>query len=247
MFFIWTAGYFYKDWRWVFYPEDLSYSKFLDFYASKFNFLEINSSFYRMPGKNYKIYLKYDLVYAVKANKVFTHFRKFDEELVNQFMTNLIELIEAWKLQVILFQFPYSFKFNEENLSYLKQIRNYFWKFNVYLAFEFRHLSWFRKISELEQQIVSDKITVVHVDGRFWNILFHHPFKKLSSEFSYFRFHGRWYRKYFYDYSEQELKQLAKEILEITNEKAYISFNNTTKWNAPLNALKLKEILDASL
>ena len=243
MFFIWTAWYFYKDWRWVFYPEDLSYSKFLDFYASKFNFLEINSSFYRMPGKNYKIYLKYDLVYAVKANKVFTHFRKLDEELVNQFMTNLIELIETWKLQVILFQFPYSFKFNEENLSYLKQIVSYFWKFDVYLAFEFRHLSWF----DNQFDIVSDKVGIVNVDGKLFNIDFHHPFKKLNSKFSYFRFHGRWYRKYFYDYSEQELKQLAKEILEITNEKAYISFNNTTKWNAPLNALKLKEILDASL
>jgi len=46
-----TSGFFYREWRGKFYPEDLPMSKWLSFYSQKFNGLEVNSTFYRLPKK----------------------------------------------------------------------------------------------------------------------------------------------------------------------------------------------------
>ncbi|HYV68296.1 MAG TPA: DUF72 domain-containing protein, partial [Myxococcales bacterium] len=44
-----TSGYDYEPWRGPFYPEDLPKSKMLSYYASRFDTVEINYSFYRRP------------------------------------------------------------------------------------------------------------------------------------------------------------------------------------------------------
>jgi uncharacterized protein YecE (DUF72 family) len=246
-YYIWTAWYFYLDWKWIFYPENLSTSKFLNFYSQNFNFLEINSSFYRIPWKNYKTYLKYDLVYAVKAYKAFTHFKKLDIDLINSFMKNLQELIEKDKLKVILFQYPSSFKFTEENFDYIRKTIDYFIRFSVKLSFEFRHNSWFEKENlDKLKNIITRNINIVHTDWFFYSQLIIWPWINLWWNFDYFRFHGRWAKKYYYDYSNLELKEISERIKEISKnkEEVYISFNNTIKANAVYNAKKLSLLLN---
>ena len=44
-----TSGYNYPEWKGVFYPADLNRRDFLSFYATQFNSLELNSTFYNMP------------------------------------------------------------------------------------------------------------------------------------------------------------------------------------------------------
>ena len=44
-----TSGYSYKEWKGVFYPEDLPATKMLGYYAGRFDTVEINNTFYRMP------------------------------------------------------------------------------------------------------------------------------------------------------------------------------------------------------
>ena len=44
-----TSGYSYKEWKGRFYPEKLPTTKMLAFYASRFDTVEINATFYRMP------------------------------------------------------------------------------------------------------------------------------------------------------------------------------------------------------
>ena len=44
-----TSGFSYKEWRPIFYPEDLSDKQFLQYYGSRFNSVEIDYTFYRMP------------------------------------------------------------------------------------------------------------------------------------------------------------------------------------------------------
>lgn len=48
-FFVGTSGYSYKEWLGKFYPEKLSSKKWLAYYASKFDAVELNHTFYRMP------------------------------------------------------------------------------------------------------------------------------------------------------------------------------------------------------
>ena len=45
-----TSGYSYKEWKGAFYPEDLPPAKMLAFYATHFDTVEINNTFYRMPA-----------------------------------------------------------------------------------------------------------------------------------------------------------------------------------------------------
>ena len=44
-----TSGYDYPEWKGVFYPEDLKRKDFLSYYATQFNALELNNTFYSMP------------------------------------------------------------------------------------------------------------------------------------------------------------------------------------------------------
>lgn len=44
-----TSGFSYKEWRGSFYPEKIPAAKMLAFYAARFDAVEINNTFYRMP------------------------------------------------------------------------------------------------------------------------------------------------------------------------------------------------------
>jgi uncharacterized protein YecE (DUF72 family) len=47
-----TSGYSYKEWLGRFYPEKLAASAMLRYYAGRFNTVEINNTFYRMPAES---------------------------------------------------------------------------------------------------------------------------------------------------------------------------------------------------
>ena len=46
-----TSGYAYKEWKGVFYPEDLPQAGMLRYYGEHHNAVEINNTFYRMPSE----------------------------------------------------------------------------------------------------------------------------------------------------------------------------------------------------
>jgi uncharacterized protein YecE (DUF72 family) len=45
-----TSGFSYKEWKPIFYPQDLTDKQFLAFYSSRLNSVEIDYTFYRMPN-----------------------------------------------------------------------------------------------------------------------------------------------------------------------------------------------------
>ena len=47
--FIGTSGWQYADWRGRFYPAELTQSRWLEHYAARFQTVEVNNSFYRLP------------------------------------------------------------------------------------------------------------------------------------------------------------------------------------------------------
>ena len=47
-----TSGYAFKEWKRVFYPEDLADDGMLGYYASRFSAVEINNTFYRLPKEH---------------------------------------------------------------------------------------------------------------------------------------------------------------------------------------------------
>ena len=122
-----TSGWNYSHWQGVFYPQELSPRKWLSFYATYFDTVEINATFYGSPKeKTFRNWYKStpdNFIFAVKANRFITHVRRLRDvkEEIKRFYQTVAPLEE--KLQVILFQLPPSLKFDqvliEEFLSLL--------------------------------------------------------------------------------------------------------------------------------
>ena len=71
MLWIGTSGYSYKQWRGAFYPEKMKDAEMLAFYASRFDTVEINNTFYRKTEEKmlsrWSEQVPADFAFSVKA------------------------------------------------------------------------------------------------------------------------------------------------------------------------------------
>lgn len=118
-FYIGISGWRYAPWRNNFYPKGLTQNKELYFASRSVNSIEINGSFYALQTperyQNWYTDTPDNFVFSVKAPRYVTHVRRLkdvEEPLANFFASGVLELRE--KLGPILWQFPPSFKFDEE-------------------------------------------------------------------------------------------------------------------------------------
>jgi uncharacterized protein YecE (DUF72 family) len=141
--FIGTSGFSYKEWKGLFYPEDLPSKKYLSFYAQHFKTTEINNTFYRIPTyqltESWYSEVPADFLFTLKLSQAVTHRKKLKnaEEEMERFLDASTGLKE--KLGTILVQLPPFFKKETTVLeTFLEQYSN-----KAKLAFEFRHQTWY--------------------------------------------------------------------------------------------------------
>ncbi len=235
--YIGTSGYFYWDWKGVFYPENLKPYQWFEYYSKHFNTLEINSTFYRFPSpsslKNWYKIAPENFVYSVKVNKYITHIKKFKgvKEQLDRFYTLSSTHLKE-KLGTFLFQLPPFFKYSPDNIhSIVNQLNKRFKN-----VLEFRNESWFKE--EVFNTLKNNNIIFCCISSpKFGDIC------KNTAKIVYVRFHGKtkWYK---YRYSKDELKQWAEKIEEIKPDVAFIYFNNTYNGYAAENALQMKEFFN---
>ena len=136
-----TSGYDYPEWKGVFYPDDLKRKDFLIFYATQFNALELNNTFYNTPTAE-RLLSFYErsegkLSFSVKANRLLTHEIGADWQVAAEdFKTALTPLQEKDSLSSVLFQLPESFHYTKDNRIYLAKLP---------VMIEFRHKEWIRE------------------------------------------------------------------------------------------------------
>lgn len=113
------SGWRYGPWRGDFYPKGLAQRRELEFASRQVNSIEINGSFYGLqtPQRYASWYADtpQDFVFSVKAPRYITHLRRLHEveqPLANFFASGPLQLKE--KLGPILWQFPPSFRFDEQ-------------------------------------------------------------------------------------------------------------------------------------
>lgn len=143
-FFVGTSGYGYKEWKGIFYPERFPAAKMLNFYSERFNSVELNGTFRKMPtadslGKLVEQVPK-TFRFVTKANQTITHFKRLNE--VDEIVQELVQATQALKKQrgPVLFQLPPNFKKDLDRLrSFLQSLD----KRQIKAAFEFRHASWY--------------------------------------------------------------------------------------------------------
>ncbi|UGQ48327.1 DUF72 domain-containing protein [Massilia endophytica] len=113
------SGWRYVPWRGVFYPEDLTQARELEFASRALPTIEINGSFYSLQRPaSYQAWYDAtppDFMFSHKGNRFITHIlrlREPDGALANVFASGVLALRE--KLGPFLWQFPPTFKFDAE-------------------------------------------------------------------------------------------------------------------------------------
>ncbi len=252
-----TSGYSYEDWRSHFYPPELPKSRMLNFYCQYFKTVEVNSSYYHIPALNTFERMANktpdNFEFIVKVNQETTHRRKENRQAVSGLMEALKPLIDTGKLKGLLAQFPYSFKNNEENRTYLFQTKKMIGEIPLFV--EFRNFTWLNE--QLPEFLKENDIGYVNVDEPNLKGLL--PKQDIvTSDSAYIRFHGRntkdWWdgqgsARYDYEYNEDQLKEWLTHISNILKKtyKTYIFFNNHPNGQAIRNAQQMMKILDEQL
>ena len=260
-----TAGWNYKDWYGIVYPDKPEKNfKELDFLADFFDTAEINSTFYR-PANSFmgaawvrKVAHNPDFKFTAKLWRRFTHDRKdFGTEEVKQYTQGIDPLAQSEKLGAILCQFPWSFKNDETSRNWLSNLITTFKDYP--LVVELRHASWdVPAIYELlDKQHVGFATIDQPVIGKSIE------FKPVrTGKIGYVRMHGRnynaWFAKqkngdqkkspgarYDYLYSEKEIKEIAEKVQSVSegSQETFVIQNNHPWGQAVANSLQLKAAL----
>ncbi len=111
--FVGSMGWSYDFWKPGFYPKTLSSSDFLAYYSKRFNSVEVDNTFYRIPRKqtvlSWKEQTPVGFVFSLKFPRVITHVKMLrDCEEETRVFLERVELLEE-KLGVLLLQFPFLF------------------------------------------------------------------------------------------------------------------------------------------
>ena len=138
-----TSGWQYRDWRTAFYPECIAQGRWLEYYAERFQTVEVNNAFYRLPeSSTFRAWAERtpdDFVVAVKASRYLTHVRRLREpaEPVARFVDRARHL--GPKLGPVLVQLPPNLGLDLDGLQRTLSRFPPEWR----VAVELRHESWF--------------------------------------------------------------------------------------------------------
>jgi uncharacterized protein YecE (DUF72 family) len=106
------SGWVYKDWRGDLYPEGLPQRRWLERYAEVFDTVEINNTFYRLPGldavKRWAEETPGGFTFAVKGSRYTTHIKRLIDfpKYTERFFERIEPLAEAGKLGPVLCSSP---------------------------------------------------------------------------------------------------------------------------------------------
>jgi uncharacterized protein YecE (DUF72 family) len=234
------SGWQYKHWRADFYPSDLPQHRWLDYYAARFNTVEINNTFYRLPEP--RTFAEWGrraprgFVYAVKASRFLTHMKKLKdpEEPLDRFFTRAKALGRS--LGPVLYQLPPNMAVNLDRLDAfldaLPRRRRH--------AIEFRDPSWYS--DEVFERLARRNVALCLHDmkGSTTGQLEVGPFV-------YVRFHGP--QKYGGRYPDAVLSDWTAWLSDRVRAgfHVYAYFNNDTGGHAPRDAVRLRTALIENL
>jgi uncharacterized protein YecE (DUF72 family) len=181
--FVGTSGWAYPSWKPEFYPEKLAQKKFLGYYATRLNTVEVNFTFRQLVKEstiqNWLQETPPHFRFGIKAHQVITHIKRLKgtEDFVPRFLATIEPLASASKLGPVLFQLPPNLKADGAMLGdFLALLPR-----TLPAAFEFRHESWFSDstwellrsrgvalcVAETEERITPDVVTGASAYYRF--------------------------------------------------------------------------------
>ncbi|HTK29417.1 MAG TPA: DUF72 domain-containing protein [Vicinamibacterales bacterium] len=218
-----TSGWNYPSgrgtWNGVFYPakRPKGFDE-LAFYASHFNTVEVNSTFYGQPraevARGWARRTPAGFEFSVKLYQKFTHPRMFSERVarslpedargeaaavaalakptaadLDEFRRGIAPLADAGKLGALLAQFPPSFKSSEASRDYLAGLLRELHDYAV--AVELRHRSWSDAIGDTLALLNEFGAAWVQIDEPKFAFSIRQNYLPNIRGFYYMRLHGR--------------------------------------------------------
>ena len=235
--FIGTSGWHYRHWLGNFYPAELPPSRMLEVYLQRFETVELNNSFYRLPTEDafekWRRSTPADFRFAVKGSRYITHMKKLGDpaENVELFLGRAEKL--GRKLGPILFQFPPRWRSNPERLQSFVDVLP---KKHRY-TFELRETSWMN--GEVYGILRSRNLAFC-----IYEIEYYQSPLEITADWTYIRLHGPG-AKYQGLYGTKGLRPWARRIETWAKslKEIYVYFDNDQAGYAPRDALTLKKML----
>jgi len=231
------SGWNYAHWRGSVYPPGVPANRWLEHYATLFDTVEVNSTFYRLASREavarWVRSTPPGFVFALKASRYLTHVKRLRDTRsgVERFYAAIESLIGTPKLGPVLWQLPERFERDDERLSSALRVlpagRH---------CFEFRHPSWF-----------ADDVYALLREHQVALVIGDHPQRPfqghaITASWTYVRMHGG--RGGDGSYSEGELEAWRRRLANWRQSvEAFVYFNNDWQAFAVHNARRLREQL----
>jgi uncharacterized protein YecE (DUF72 family) len=225
-----TSGWAYPSWKPDFYPAKLAQTKFLPFYATQLNAVEVNFTFRQLlketTAQKWINETPEHFRFSIKAHQVITHIKRLKktEDFVPRFIATITPLAQAGKLGPVLFQLPPNMKADRALLEEFLQVVPR----GVVAAFEFRHDSWFQDEIFSLLKTHNRALCVAETEER-------NTPDVVTADFAYYR-----YRKPTYTSEERQamVTRLREHLAAGRNVFAYFKHEET-----PQGALYAREVL----
>lgn len=232
------SGWQYRHWRGNFYPDTITTSRWLEHYATRFDTVELNNSFYRLPEAAifaaWRQRVPRTFLFAVKASRHLTHWKRLKDpaEPLDRLFGCASHLRQS--LGPVLYQLPPRWGCDLDRLRTFLSMA----PAGRPQAIEFRDPDWYR--------------------GEVFALLEQHRFALCVHDmagceapaaavgpFVYLRLHGP--QRYAGRYPDALLARWADWLAgqRAAGRDAYVYFNNDVGGHAPRDAIRLREMVDA--
>ncbi len=257
--YIGPAGWSYEDAKGIVYPDAGNRFDVLSHVSRFFNTLEVNVSFYRPVTRRMseswvrRVADPDRFQFTYKLNQRFTHQRgeRYAPQEVRQFKDGLEPAAQAHMLGALLAQFPWSFRYNDESIDYLKGIAEDFGEYPI--AVEVRHRSWEQPEAAGQLRDLGLNLCTVDQPRLDSNI---RPLDVTTGPIAYVRLHGRntqkWFaddiepwERYDYFYTQDQLAEVGRHVRKLAEsaDRIFVIANNHYKGQGAANALQLRHML----
>ncbi len=235
------SGWMYKDWRGIVYPEGMAQRRWFEHYATLFDTVEINNTFYRLPPastvEGWAAQAPPGFAYALKLGQFGSHRMKLRDAA--SWLPNHLDRVERLgpALGPNLVQLPPRWKRNTERLDEFLSVAPK----TIRWAVELREPSW----------VHDDVFEVLGRHGAalcVHDLLADHPWE-LTADWAYVRFHGpeALTRKYWGRYGGRRLAKPAERMAAwlADGHDVFAYFNNDYQGFAVKDARWLADRLGA--
>jgi uncharacterized protein YecE (DUF72 family) len=249
--FIGAQGWNYEDWIGSFYPRGSRTKELLSLYASIFDTVEIDSTFYAIPSENsvkgWRQRTPANFNFSLKLPSEITHKNRLRESqgILEQFIQR-ISLLE-YKLSCVLIQLPPDFSPNERPAfnQFIELLPS-----QVKFAVEFRDANWLTE--ETISALARKNVALTLADSRWIHRTQSFSFiDNYPADFAYVRWLGP---RELTDFSRiqldrsKELEQWAAAFAALQKRAGtiYGYFNNHYQGHSPASCNLFKEIIGLS-